>query len=136
MTAQTQSREKESRPAGFLRCRRTATRPVKVTLPGVMAELVVLAQQIFPVVVAVGRAHDDVNVVFVRFRMLPERNAALVIELHDDHRALNAVVKCAVVFDAAHPAEVSLVQVPLHLRQFDFGVAIAHPSNVVREKLN
>ena len=50
-----------------------------------MAVLVMLAQQIFTIVVAVGRAHDDVDVVLVGLGMLAERDAALVVELDDDH---------------------------------------------------
>src|SRR5262245_30044568 len=79
-----------------------------------VATLVVLAQEIFAVVVAVGGAQDDMDVIFVRLFVLAERNASLMVELNDDHRALDAIVENTVVVHAAHPTKVSIAQVLLY----------------------
>src|SRR6266496_3298208 len=96
-----------------------------------MAVLVVLAQQILAVVVAVGRAHDDVDMILVGLGVFAERNAALVVELDDNHGALDAVVKYAVVFHAAHPAEVSVFQMSLDFFQFNSRMPATYATNVV-----
>jgi hypothetical protein len=72
-------------------------------------ELVMLAQQILAVVVAIGRTDNDVDVIFVRFAMFTESDATLMIELDDDHRTLDTVIKSAVVRHATHPAKVGVV---------------------------
>src|SRR5262245_18512808 len=74
----------------------------------VVALLVVLAYKVFAVVVTVRRAHDDMDVIFVRLFVLAERNAPLMVELDDDDRALDTIVKHAVVVHAAHPAKVGI----------------------------
>ena len=79
-----------------------------------MALLVMLAQQVFSVVVAVGGTNNDMDVIFVRLFVLAERNASLVVEFNDDDRTLDAIIKNTVVFYTAHPAKMSISQVPLH----------------------
>src|SRR5438093_8636522 len=96
-----------------------------------MAVLVVLALEIFPVIVAVGRAHDDVDMVFIWLGMFAERDAALVIEFDDDHGALDTVIECAVVFHAAHPAEIGVFQMARHFLQFQSGMPATHTTNMV-----
>ena len=64
-----------------------------------------LAQQISAVIVAVGRAHDDVNMIFVMLFVLGEGLAGLMIELDQQHRAMDAVIENAVFFHAAEHAE-------------------------------
>ena len=76
-----------------------------------MAMLVVLTQKVFAVVVAVGRAHHYMDVIFIGLLVLAKRDAPLVVELNDDDRALNSIIKNAVVVHAAHPAKVSIPQV-------------------------
>ena len=62
----------------------------------VLVLLVVLAQQVLAVVVAVGRAHDGVDVVRVPGTRGPaQRDGRLVIELDQDDRAMDAVVEDA-----------------------------------------
>ena len=63
--------------------------------------LIVLAPQISAVIVAVGRAHDDVNMIFVMLLVLGKGLAGLMIELDQQHRAMNAVIENAVFFHAA-----------------------------------
>src|SRR5262245_16991453 len=75
---------------------------------------VVLPEQILAVVVAVGGADDRVDVIARRL-VVVERNTALVIELDQDDRAVDAVVEHAVVRDTADPGEARLVEVPRHL---------------------
>ena len=101
----------------------------------VMAVLVVLAQQILAVVVAVGRAHDHMNMIFIGLGVFAERDAALVIELDDDHRTLDAIVKCTVVRHAAHPAEISVFEMLLHFFHFHLGMAVAHTRDVVVDEI-
>jgi hypothetical protein len=63
--------------------------------------LVMLAPQISAVVVAVGRARDYVNVIFVMLFVLGKGLAGLMIELDQQHRAMDAVIENAVFFHAA-----------------------------------
>jgi len=63
--------------------------------------LVMLAQQISAVIVAIGRAHDDVNMIFVMLFVLGKGLAGLMIELDQQHRAMDAVIENAVFFHAA-----------------------------------
>ena len=67
--------------------------------------LVMLAQQVEAVVVAVGRAHDRVHVEFRRLRVGQE-HTGVVVELDERHRALDAVIERAFLRSAADPAEV------------------------------
>jgi hypothetical protein len=92
--------------------------------------LVVLAQEIFAVVVAIRRAHHDVNVVPVGLLVLRERLTPLVVKLDDDNRALDTVVKHAVFFDSTHPGKMSLLEMPLHLRHLYFSVTWPYAADV------
>jgi hypothetical protein len=100
-----------------------------VWLP-MVALLVVLAQKIFAVVVAVWGAHDYMDVIFVRLFVLPERNAPLMVELNDDDRTLDAIVKHTVVIHAAHPAKVGIPQMALHFLHSYLGMIRPHPSDM------
>lgn len=80
-----------------------------------MRLLVMLTQEIFTIVITIRGANNDMNVVPVRLLVLRERLAPLVIELNDDDRAMDTVVKHAVFFDVAHPGKVGLPEMPLHL---------------------
>ena len=73
-----------------------------------VAELVMLAQQILAVVIAIGRTDNDVDVIFVRLAMFTEGDAALMIEFDDDHGTLDTVIKSAVVRHPAHPAKAGI----------------------------
>ena len=52
--------------------------------------LVMLSKQISAVIVAVWRAHDDVNMIFVMPFVLGKGLAGLMIELDQQHRAMDA----------------------------------------------
>jgi hypothetical protein len=80
--------------------------------------LVVLAQEILAVVVAIGSADDHVNVIPVRLLVLRERLTPLVVELNDDDGAMDTVLEHAVFFYAAHPGKVGLLEMSLHLFHF------------------
>lgn len=67
-----------------------------------------LAQEIFAVVVTVRRTNDDMDMVPVRLLVLRKRLAPLVVELNDDDRAMDTIVKHAVFFEAAHPPKIGL----------------------------
>src|SRR4029450_8155964 len=89
---------------------------VSVTVRGlrVVEARVVLAQQIPPVVVAVRRPDHGVGVV-ARGGVVVEGDPALLVELDQDDGAVNPVVEDAVLVGAAHPREVGLREVSLHL---------------------
>ena len=95
-----------------------------------MALLVMLAQKIFAVVIAVRRAHDYVDVIFVGLFVLAERNAPLVVELNDNDRALDSIIKNTVVIHAAHPAKVGVPQVALHFLYPHLGMIRASPADM------
>src|SRR5262245_8989138 len=79
-----------------------------------MDPLVLLAQKIFAVVVAVSRAHDYLDMIFVGLLVLAKRNAPLMVELNDNDCALHSILAHTVVVHAAHPAKVSIPQVLLY----------------------
>ena len=81
--------------------------------------LVMLAQQIAAVIVGVGRAHDDVNMIFVMLFVLGKGLAGLMIELDQQHRAMDAVIEDAVFFHAADPGKTSVFEVRMGFGQFD-----------------
>jgi len=58
--------------------------------PGAVELLVVLAQEVLAVVVAIRAAHHRVHVI-VRGLGTRQRNAALMIELDQDHRTVDAI---------------------------------------------
>ena len=79
-----------------------------------MPALIVLAQKIFSIIVAVGSAHDDVYMIPVMVFEPWKRLAGLVIKFDDDDRAMNAVEKHAVFFNAAAPGKIRITNIPLH----------------------
>ena len=91
---------------------------------GVVEAGVVLAEQVAAVVVAVGRADDRVDVV-PRRGVVVEHDPALVVELDEEDRAVQAVVEDVVLAEAAPPGEPGVGQVPGDLLQAEGGVARA-----------
>ena len=71
-------------------------------------------EQVDAVVVAVRRSHDCMDVELRRFSV-GKKNARMVVEFDEDHRALNPVVERTVLFEAADPAEMSLVEMTFDL---------------------
>jgi len=76
-----------------------------------MALQIMLPQQILAVVVAVGRADDGVDVLAGGLVGVgggaAQVGRALVVELDEQDRAVDAIVKDAVVIRATDPGEVS-----------------------------
>ena len=91
--------------------------------------LVVLAEQVLPIIVAVRRANDRVNVVARRL-LVPQRDAALVVELYKDHGAVDAIIKDALVVKAAHPRKVSISQMLFDLFHSDARVARSNVADI------
>src|SRR5690348_1199056 len=87
----------------------------------VLEPCVVLPQIIHPVVVAVRRAHHRVDVIPGRF-VAVERDAGLMIELDEDHRAVNPVVEDILVARSAHPDEMGAVKMLTDGLQPELGV--------------
>src|ERR1700691_502044 len=76
--------------------------------------LVMKAQEIHAVVVAVGCPDDGMDVKFLRFGIV-QNHSFMVVELNHHHRALNAIIERAFLTHAAGPAEMSLREVPFHV---------------------
>ena len=87
---------------------------MRVRQRGVVVPGVVLAQKIAAVIVAIGRAHDSMDVVARRLVVIVD-DARLVVELDEDYRREDAVVEGAMVVDRADPGEMSSVEMALHL---------------------
>src|SRR5947207_6803975 len=96
---------------------------------GVIDLLVVLAQQVLAVVVAVRRADHGVDVI-ARGRVVVERHAALMIELDQDHRTVDAIVEDAILLDAADPGEARLGEMTRDLVASHLGVARTDAADV------
>ena len=95
-----------------------------------VALFVMLAQEIPAVIVAVGGAHDYMDVIFVRLFVLAKRDAPLVIEFNDDHRTLDAIIENAVVIHAAHPAKVGIPEMPRYFLHPHLGMIRPRPSDM------
>ena len=100
----------------------------------VRVRLIVLAEQVLAIIVAVGSTHDAVNVLpRGQFGILGEPRQvgrALVIEFDQDHGAVYAVVVDARGIRAADPAEPSALDLALDLVHPDAGVAVVHVAHV------
>src|SRR5262245_59548134 len=102
---------------------------VGVAGPRVVELLVVLAQQVAPVVVAVGGANDRVNVATGGL-VVVESDSPLMVELDEDDGAVKPIVEDALLVDPPHPREVSLRQVALHLVHPEGRVTGGHTAHV------
>jgi hypothetical protein len=105
---------------------------VKVRMP-----LVVLSKQVLAVVVPVGGPHDAVDVLPRSLPPIHPRHVdgGLVVELDEDHRALNPVVEDAVRLRLSDPGEVRLVQVLPHLAHLHLRVAIPQVPDVLGDQV-
>src|SRR5215211_5044664 len=70
----------------------------------VLEPLVMLAEEILAVVVAVRRSNHGMNVVARRL-VVVEGDPGLVVEFHQDDRTVHPVIEDAVLLAAAHPGE-------------------------------
>ncbi len=126
------------RPLSVFRCCRCVQagpdvsgrrRPECVGAVGVIEALVMLTQEVRPVIAPVGRAHDGVDVIG-RGNGIVERHAGLVVELDEHHRAVDPVVEGPVVTHGPHPGEVGFVEMPVHLRHLHPAVTFAGPAGI------
>src|SRR5580700_10388179 len=76
--------------------------------------LVMKAQEIHAVVVAVGCPDDSMDVKFLRFGIV-QNHPFMVVELNHHHRALNAIIERAFLTHAAGPTEMSFGEMPFHV---------------------
>src|SRR5687768_15325070 len=111
--------------------RRPALSGPAMAVRGIVRVLfVMLTQQILAVIVAVWRADDGMDVDASRHSRPWQRHGRLVIELDQDDRTVDAVVKHALWAGPANPREPRLVQVLPHFVHFDLGVAVVHVLDV------
>ena len=93
-----------------------------------------LAQKILPVVVTVGRAHHAVDVLACGLIAIlshgREVRGPLVVELNQNHRAVDAIVIDARLIRAAHPGEPGVVEVPLHFVHSHARMAFVHVADI------
>ena len=92
-----------------------------VAAPRMVKLFVVLAQEILAIVVAIRCPHDRVDMV-ARGVLVAERDAALMVELDEDDRTVDAVIEHAVVIDAPHPGKGGRGQMLLDFRHADLGM--------------
>ena len=89
--------------------------------------LVVLAEQILAVVVAVRGAHHGVDVLTVRrfgiCRKVAQADRLLMIEFNQNHRAVDAVVEDTVRFNAPNPGKPGIARGAGEPRSFSHGCA-------------
>src|SRR5688572_14152296 len=100
---------------------------------------VMLPQEILAVVVSVRRAHDDVNVLAVGdvwvCRQVPEVRRPLMVELDEEHGAVNPVVEDAVRRTAADPGERGPVEMLTDLLHPHACVSVVHVVDVERNQI-
>ena len=66
--------------------------------------LAVLTDQVHAVIVAVGCAHQGVDMKFLRIR-ITQKYTCVMIKLDDQNGALNSVIKRTLIIGAAYPAK-------------------------------
>ena len=108
--------------AMFVMMRRAGRVCMRVSQRGVVVLGVVLAQEIAAVIVAIGRAHDSMDVV-ARWLVVVVDDARLVVEFDEDYRREDAVIEGAMVVDSADPGKMSSVEMALHLGPATLGMA-------------
>jgi len=95
-----------------------------------------LAKKIFAVVVAVGGAHNhmDVLAAWHASRMNVSRtDGLLMIELYENHRTVDSIVEDRIIGHTADPGKVSLIQMLIDLSHSYTCMAIVH---VTHEEAN
>ena len=82
-------------------------------MPVVCRLLIMQAQKIDDVIVAVRRAHDGMHMELRRLG-IGEKNAGVMIEFDENNRALDPIVEGARFFETADPAKMRVGKMPLH----------------------
>ena len=95
---------------------------------------IMLSEKVFAVIIPVGRAHDDMNVLargqFRVGRKASQIGGPLMIELNQDHRAVDTVVVHTRGIRATDPGEISAVDLLLNLIHLYSGVTVIHVASV------
>src|SRR5437870_5524745 len=96
---------------------------------------VVLPQQILAVVVSVWRPDDCMDMLAVRElrigSQMTQPYRPLMVELDQDHRAVNPIVENATLVHASDPREVRLVDMPADFFHLHPCVSVVHVANVL-----
>src|SRR5215472_11196853 len=102
--------------------------------------LIVLAQQVFSVIVAVRRSNDGVNVLAIRLiavsGKLSEVCRPLMVELDQYHRAVDAIVEDAVWRCSADPGEPCLSKMAPHFIHSYSRMASVHIAYIQVHQVN
>ena len=101
--------------------------------------LVMLPEQVVAVVIAIGSADDDVDVLAngaVIGVVLAHAAGPLVIEFDENNRAVDAVVENGVIARVADPGEVGSVEVGFHFFHADVGMALVQVANVEADQID
>ena len=93
---------------------------------------VVSCEQIDAVVTTIGRPDDGVDVMTTRLGDV-EHDSGVLVELHEDDRAVDAVVERLVVSRPAEPGEPRVVKMGGHLLGPDHRVVGSGPTEVDAE---
>ncbi len=97
--------------------------------------LVVLAQKVLAIVVAVGCANHGVNVITGR-PVAFEGDPALMVKLNENYWTMYAVVKNAFLFGSPHPGKAGFLEVPGHFVEFDPSVSRRDPVDVDADQID
>lgn len=89
-----------------------------------------LSEQILAVVIAVWGADDSVDMLARRSLGAGQGDGPLVVEFNQHHGALDAVIKNAVLFRAAHPTKVRCIEMFFYIGHFHLGMAIGEIPDV------
>ena len=97
-----------------------------VAVLGIVFEcVIVLAEQILAIVIAVWCPDNRMNVAARRFTSWSfKRNRPLVIEFDENDRAMNSIVENRVRIHLAYPCKIGLVQMNTHFVQLDGSLAV------------
>ncbi len=76
------------------------------------------------------------DVTTIRDARTRQRNRQLMIELDENHRAVNAVVEHRFRSHYTNPAKVGFTQMLAHFVHADLGVAGRHVADVLRDEVN
>jgi len=98
--------------------------------------LVVLAEEVGAIVVAVRGADHGVDVVAGGSFGAAQRDRALVVEFDEDDRALDAIIEDAVRFGGADPAEGRAIEMSADFGHFHASMTAAHAADVFVDEID
>lgn len=100
--------------------------------------LEVLPQQVLAVVITIGGADDDMDVLPVGAsirKVLPHPDGSLVVKLDEDDRTLNSVVENGVIAGATDPGETGFIEMFLDFAHADFGMSLFQVANIKPDQI-